>query len=72
MVGDHELTAQTIGIFEKSMNQIESELIDLCVYMAGGITWETAWELGYRERVNMFKALNKKLKAQTGNKKEYM
>lgn len=72
MVNDFEIIKETIRIYEESMKQIEKEVAELCVYMEGGVTWDVAWELSFKERQLLYKVLNRKLQAQSGSKKEYM
>jgi hypothetical protein len=54
------------------MDQLETEIVELCLYMGGGLTWDIAWELSFSARKKMFNSINKKLQASNGSKKEYM
>ena len=40
--------------------------------MGGGIDWNSAWGASFEDRKIMIKAINRKLKAQNPNAKEYM
>jgi hypothetical protein len=40
--------------------------------MEGGLGWDIAWQVSFEDREVMVNAINKKLKAQNPNAKEYM
>jgi hypothetical protein len=51
---------------------LKEQLIDICIFMKGGISWDEAWGLSYLDRELIVKRLNKRLKEQSGDKTEYM
>lgn len=61
-----------IKTFVRETNALKEQIADICLYMNGGIEWNTAWGISFEDREMIIKAINKKLKAQNPNAKEYM
>lgn len=69
---DYDKIRNTIREMNKEVEMIESQIVDICYYMKGGITWNDAWMLSPRQREKIVKSLSKKLQQEQGIKKEYM
>jgi hypothetical protein len=56
---------------------IEEELLriqiaEICFHMGGGVEYNSAWGMSFSDREIMIKVINKKLKEQSPNGKEYL
>lgn len=71
MTQDHKLIAEVVGTFEKEAKLIENSIIDICIHMKGGITWNEAWGLIPTTRANIIDRLNDYNKKMAGDTTEY-
>jgi hypothetical protein len=53
-------------------DSVEQQIIDICFAMNGGITWNEAWNISFKTRERIVKAVNKKNQQLSGSKKEFM
>ena len=51
---------------------LKEQIADMCYFMKGGVEWDSAWGMSFEDREIMIKVLNKRLKEQNPNAKEYM
>jgi hypothetical protein len=51
---------------------LKEQIADICYFMKGGVEWEPAWNLSFEDREVIVKRINKRLKEQNPNAKEYM
>jgi hypothetical protein len=51
---------------------LKEQIADICYFMKGGVEWESAWNLSFEDREVIVKRINKRLKEQNPNAKEYM
>lgn len=58
--------------YRRESTQLEEQIVDLCYFMKGGLEWNSAWELSYRDRETIVKVLNRRIKEQNPSGKEYM
>ena len=58
--------------YEKECDLIYDQILDVCYFMKGGVTWDQAWMMSFNDRERIISMLNKRLKAESGDKKEYM
>jgi hypothetical protein len=60
-----------IKSYERESKALREQITDIALYMEGGIDWNTLWGVSFEDRELMIKAINKKLKLQNPNAKEY-
>lgn len=70
MTGDGKLIMKVVQDFKKEQDAIETQMIDLCYNMNGGVTWDNAWHIPAYLREKMVKYINKKVQHSSG--KEYL
>ncbi len=46
--------------------------MDICYFMKGGVEWDSAWGMSFEDREIAVKIINKRLKEQNPNGKDYM
>ncbi len=51
---------------------LKEQITDICYFMQGGLEWNTAWGLSFEDREIIVRRINKRLKEQNPNAKEYM
>jgi hypothetical protein len=51
---------------------LKEQIMDICYFMKGGIEYESAWGMSFEDREIAVKVLNKRLKEENPNSKEYM
>lgn len=51
---------------------LREQITDICYFMRGGVSWEEGWNLSFVDREIIVRILNKRLKEQSGDTKEYM
>lgn len=51
---------------------LQDQIVDICYFMKGGITWNEAWSLSFSDRERIVKILNKRHKEESGDTKDYM
>lgn len=51
---------------------IRRQISDICLYMGGGVEFNSAWGMSCLDREIAVAAINKKLKSENPNSKEYM
>lgn len=61
-----------INNYKKESLHLKNEIADICYFMRGGINWDQAWGISYEDRVLLISMINKRLKEQDPNSKEYM
>ena len=61
-----------IQSYEKETHMLKEQIADMCYFMKGGVEWDSAWGMSFEDREIMIKVLNKRLKEQNPNAKEYM
>jgi hypothetical protein len=47
-------------------------MAEIALHMGGGIEWNSLWGASFEDREIFIKVINRKLKAQNPNAKEYM
>lgn len=47
---------------QKQSKAITKQIIEICWYMRGGITWDEAWRLSPEERKQIFELINENIK----------
>ncbi len=67
-----EQLVDLIENLKKEAVNIKKQIADICYHMNGGIEWNNAWGLSFEDRELIIKVINKKLKEQNPNAKEYM
>lgn len=67
-----EQVTDLIERYQRESQQLEEQIVDLCYFMKGGLEWNSAWELSYRDRETIIKVLNRRIKEQNPRGKEYM
>jgi hypothetical protein len=72
MTGNTDLIIKVIQDLKKEQESIETQLIDICYNMNGGVTWGDVWSIPAYLREKMIKYINKKIQQMNGNNKEYM
>jgi len=60
-----------IKSYERESKALREQITDIALYMEGGIDWNTLWGVSFGDRELMIKAINKKVKSQNPNAKEY-
>ena len=61
-----------IQSYQKDAINLKEQIIDICYFLKGGIEYESAWGMSFEDREITIKVLNKRLKEQNPNSKEYM
>lgn len=61
-----------INQYKKEGDLIYSQVLDVCYFMKGGVTWDQAWAMSFDDRERIIIMLNKRLKEQSGDNREYM
>lgn len=61
-----------ISQYKRDSDQIYNQILDVCYFMKGGVTWDQAWAMSFNDRERLVTMLNKRLKAQSGDNREYM
>ena len=51
---------------------LKDQIADICYFMKGGIEWNSAWGMSFEDREVIVKVINRRLKEQNPNSKEYM
>jgi len=51
---------------------LREQITDLCYFMKGGIEWNSAWGMSFEDREIAVKVLNRRIKEQNPDTKEYM
>lgn len=72
MTARPEQIAEVIQDMEKQAEHIEQQIIDICYSMNGGIPWDDAWNSSHTTREKIVTAVNKRIRAANGDKREYM
>lgn len=57
---------------EQEQEQLKIQITDICFFMKGGIEWNTAWDLCFKDRERIIERLNKWNKEMNGDGTEYM
>ncbi|HEY6437335.1 MAG TPA: hypothetical protein VIY47_12155 [Ignavibacteriaceae bacterium] len=57
---------------KKDQAILHEQIADICYFMKGAIEWNTAWGISFAEREVIVKIINKRLREQNPNGKEYM
>lgn len=58
--------------YKSDSNKLREQIAEICYFMKGGLSWDEAWSLSFGDRELIVKTLNRRLKEQSGDKKEYM
>lgn len=61
-----------IESFIKDGIMLKEQIADLCYCMKGGIEFDSAWGMSFEDREIAVKVINKRLKEENPNGKEYM
>lgn len=72
MSADYAKIAEVVQGMEKDQDALHHQIGDICYWMKGGITWDEAWALSFRDRERLIKSLNDKIRKQSGDTREYM
>ena len=72
MTADYKQIAAVVQDMEKTEDALHHQIGDICYWMQGGITWEEAWGLSFKDRERLIKSLNEKIRKQSGDTREYM
>ena len=51
---------------------LKEQIIEICSYMNGGLEYNSAWGMSFEDREIAVKIINKRLKEQNPDGKEYM
>jgi hypothetical protein len=72
MTADYTQIAQVVKDMEHTEDALHRQISDICYWMKGGISWDEAWALSFRDRERLIKNLNEKIRQQSGDTREYM
>lgn len=61
-----------INSYIKDGIALKEQITDICYFMKGGVEWESGWNLSFEDREIIVRRINKRLKEQNPNAKEYM
>ncbi len=61
-----------INTYERESKGLKEQIADICYFMQGGVEWDSAWGMSFEDREILIKTINKRLKEQNPNAKEYM
>ena len=61
-----------IKSYYKDAASLKEQIADICYFMKGGVEFNSAWGMSYEDREILIKVINKRLKEQNPNAKEYM
>lgn len=64
--------SKIIKDFNRDSQELKEQIADICVYLAGGVDYSTAWAISYQDRELLIRTLNKKNQKENPNSKEYM
>lgn len=67
-----EKLSDLIQSYIKESYSLREQISDIAQYMNGGIEWNTLWGVSFEDREIMIKSINRKLKSQNPNGKEYL
>ena len=67
-----EKLGDLIYSYSKDALLLKEQIADICYFMNGGIEWNSAWGMSFEDRDIIIKTINKRLKEQNPNAKEYM
>jgi hypothetical protein len=51
---------------------LKEQISEICYFMHGGVDWNSAWGMSFEDREIIVKVINKRLKEQNPNGKDYM
>jgi hypothetical protein len=66
---------QLAGLIQSYIREsvaLREQITDIALYMEGGVDWNSLWGASFEDREIMIRAINRRLKAQNPNAKEYM
>jgi uncharacterized protein YbgA (DUF1722 family) len=69
--GDAALITELIESYEKGSEALLTQIIDICYYMKGGITYDDAWAVSFHHREMIVQSLNKHIREENGGQ-EYL
>jgi len=72
MTADYAQIAEVVKDMEKTEDALHHQISDICYWMKGGISWDEAWALSFKDRERLVKNLNEKIRKQSGDTREYM
>lgn len=51
---------------------LKEQIMEICYFMHGGIEFESAWGMSFEDREIAIKVINRRIKEQNPNSKDYM
>ena len=67
-----ERLGDLIQSYVRDSYALREQIAEIALHMSGGIEWNNLWGASFEDREIMIKVINKKLKSQNPNAKEYM
>lgn len=61
-----------IESYENESKALKEQIAEICYFMQGGIEYNSAWGMSFEDREIIIKVINKRLKEQNPDAKEYM
>lgn len=61
-----------IKSFKEEEVALRTQISEISLYMGGGCELNTAWGLSFSDREILIRLINKKIKAESTSKKEYL
>ena len=58
--------------YVREATSLKEQIMEICYFMQGGIELNSAWGMSYEDREISINIINKRLKEQNPNGKEYM
>jgi hypothetical protein len=72
MTRSPEEISEFIKDLDRDTNALTQQIIDICYWMRGGVTWDQAWAIDHISRKKIITMINKTLQKMSGDGREYM
>ena len=67
-----EQLSDLLESYERESDALKEQITELCYFMNGGLEYNSAWGMSFKDREIAIRIINKRLKEQNPGGKEYM